>query len=113
MRKKTMIFLVQVTYSNENYEYSLFYTLHRSSIRVVNNRLSIKDGSVEFIDGIDGVNIYVYSDYKVTVLDTVGRSHRVIIEANRHRFCAFKPLQFIREANSAYDYYYKKKLNKN
>lgn len=107
MAKKTDLYLVQVTYTTDKFEYGLFYILHKKRIGYMNKKLFILDGDVEFVDGKDNVEIHVYDDYEV---ETIGHNERnliVRIEANRHRFCVFKPLQVIRERRASYDYYYR------
>ncbi len=109
MRKKTGLFLVQVTYMSERFEYGLFYILHKSQIGYKDNKLYIMDGDVEFVDGEDGVTLHVYDDYEITIEGYNQRNLEVKIEANRHRFYAFKQTSIMKKERASYDYYYRKK----
>ena len=109
MKKKTDLFLVQVTYMSDKYEYGLFYILHKSQIGYINKKLFIMDGDVEFVDGEDGVTLHIYDDYKVTIEGHSQRNLEVKIEANRHRFYAYKHLSVMNKERASYDYYYRKK----
>lgn len=103
-------YLIQVIYKNNKYEFSFFYEDSRDKLKLKDNRLVLKDGDIEFIDGCENVEINIYNDYKVDFLETTDRSHIVKIKANRYEFIAFRPLHVYKEREGSYRYYYKKKL---
>lgn len=107
MSKKTDKYLVQVTYQTDKYEYGLFYLLDIKQIGYMNNRIFILDGDVEFVDGKDNVEIHLYDDYTIEIIEHDERNLLIDIKANRNHFKVFKPLQVIREQGTTYNYYYR------